>query len=192
MRRNLLCSSGSGEAVKISHKKDGRRSPPPPIRWIRYCCWIIEVVGHRSHCSYTPPTKSSESAVVSLYGLNKYSGGSMISQQGGALTPKVGRQPIIQPRFAVNCMKMRMHSSEMRTVRCSGRLGGRGVCPGEGVCQWGRGGGVCPGEGCVCLEGSYTSPLWTEFLTHAYENITFPQLLLRTVMRGVRVQNFTV
>ena len=26
----------------------------------------------------------------------------------------------------------------------------------------------------------YTSP-WTEFLTHTYENITFPQLLLRTV-----------
>ena len=28
--------------------------------------------------------------------------------------------------------------------------------------------------------GEYT-PLWTEFLTHACENITFPQLLLRTV-----------
>ena len=25
-------------------------------------------------------------------------------------------------------------------------------------------------------------PLWTEFLTHAYENITFPQLLLQTVI----------
>ena len=43
-----------------------------------------------------------------------------------------------------------MHSSRMRTVRCSGRLGGD-----KGV--------------------------WTEFLTHACENITFPQLLLRTV-----------
>ena len=40
-----------------------------------------------------------------------------------------------------------MHSSRMRTVRCSGRRGGgvvsaRGVC--EGVCLWG--GGVCPGS----------------------------------------------
>ena len=44
-----------------------------------------------------------------------------------------------------------MHSSRMRTVRYSGRLGAD-----EGV--------------------------WTEFLTHACENITFPQLLLRTVI----------
>ena len=32
-----------------------------------------------------------------------------------------------------------------------------------------------------------TPPLWTEFLTHACENITFPQLLLRTVIIGVDV-----
>ena len=50
----------------------------------------------------------------------------------------------------------------MRTVRCSDHLGG--------VCLEG---GVCPG----CTQLS----LWTEFLTHARENITFPQLLLRTV-----------
>ena len=57
-------------------------------------------------------------------------------------------------------------------VAVSGSGGGRGVCPGD-VCvsggvsqhmQWGR------------------QPPWTEFLTHAYENITFPQLLLRTVI----------
>ena len=48
------------------------------------------------------------------------------------------------------------------------------------------GGGVCPG-GClprgVCPEGGCTSPPppWTEFLTHACKNITFPQLLLRVV-----------
>ena len=44
-----------------------------------------------------------------------------------------------------------MHSSGMRTVRCSGRLGRGCVCPEVspgGVCL----GGVCPGEG-VCLEG---------------------------------------
>ena len=46
-----------------------------------------------------------------------------------------------------------MHSSRMRIVR------------------WG--GGVCPGE---CL-----ARVWTEFLTHACQNITFPQLRLRTV-----------
>ena len=38
-----------------------------------------------------------------------------------------------------------------------------------------QGGAVCPGG------GMYTSPLWTEFLTQACENITFPQLRLRTV-----------
>ena len=38
--------------------------------------------------------------------------------------------------------------------------------------------------GCVCLR-VYTSPLWTEFLTHACENITFPQLLMRVVIKGI-------
>ena len=33
--------------------------------------------------------------------------------------------------------------------------------------------------------GVYTSPLWTEFVTHSCENITFPQLLLRTVKKTV-------
>ena len=31
---------------------------------------------------------------------------------------------------------------------------------------------------------TWTLPLWTEFLTHACENITFPQLRLRTVMKS--------
>ena len=53
-----------------------------------------------------------------------------------------------------------MHSSRMRTVRCSGRLGGGGgvlpgsVCPGEclpgGVCQVGC---VCPGVGVNRITG---------------------------------------
>ena len=51
-----------------------------------------------------------------------------------------------------------MHSSRMRTVRFSGGLG-------VGVCR----------RGC-------TPRLWTEFLTHACENITFPQVRLRTVI----------
>ena len=60
-----------------------------------------------------------------------------------------------------------------------------GVSAQGGVCP----GGVCPGwmsaQGGVCISQhamGQTSPLpWTEFLTHACENITFPQLLLRTV-----------
>ena len=47
-----------------------------------------------------------------------------------------------------------------------------GVCPAGGVSARS---GVCPGDAHL--------PLWTEFLTHAYESITFPQLLLRTVKR---------
>ena len=67
----------------------------------------------------------------------------------------------------------RMHSSRMRTVRCSGRRGGGGVCipacTGQGVCipvctGWGgvsqhalgRGclpRGVCAQGGCVCRGG---------------------------------------
>ena len=53
----------------------------------------------------------------------------------------------------------RMHSSRMHTIHCSG-------------CQSDGEGAVCPG-GClprgVCPGGVY--PLWTEFLTHACENI---------------------
>ena len=62
-----------------------------------------------------------------------------------------------------------MHSSRMRTVRCSGRLIKEGCLPAQG------GGGCLP-------RVVYTSPSqWTEFLTHICENITFPQLRLRTV-----------
>ena len=67
----------------------------------------------------------------------------------------------------------------MLTVRCSGRSEG-GVCLG-GVCLE----GVCPG-------GIYTNPhMYREFLTHACENFTFPQLRLRTVTsRLVHVNKF--
>ena len=43
---------------------------------------------------------------------------------------------------------------------------------------------VCPGGAylwSVCQRGVYLSP-FTEFLTHTCENITFPQLRLRTVI----------
>ena len=77
---------------------------------------------------------------------------------------------------------------------------GGGVCPGRGCLP--REGlpaqGVCIQEGCLpggylpqfmlgdtplCVSGGMSAPVhagihppWTEFLTHAYENITFPQL----------------
>ena len=66
----------------------------------------------------------------------------------------------------------RMHSSRMCTVRCSGRLIGGCLClP--------RGWGCLPG-GRGCLPGGvYTSSPRGQ--TDTCENITFPQLLLRTV-----------
>ena len=70
-----------------------------------------------------------------------------------------------------------MHSSRMRTTRCSSHLGRRVVCPG----------GCLPGRGCVSDQVwgcTPPAPLpWREFLTHACKNITFPELRLRTVTR---------
>ena len=65
----------------------------------------------------------------------------------------------------------------MRAVRCSGRLPVRGEVSGQGcVC-------VCVSRGvCECIRSGVYTPPGTEFLTHAYENITFAQLLLRTVI----------
>ena len=86
-----------------------------------------------------------------------------------------------------------MHSSRMRTVCCSGRLmigvfsqGGvcichgriwPGGCPPRGVSAYG---GVCPG-GVYPRGGCWgcTPPIGGQ--TDTCENITFPQLLLRTV-----------
>ena len=72
-----------------------------------------------------------------------------------------------------------MHSSGMRSLRCSGRLeecGGSAqvcVCVCAGVFTWG--GGSAHG-GCVHL-------LCVDRMRDACENITLPQLLLRTVKR---------
>ena len=56
----------------------------------------------------------------------------------------------------------------MRTLHCSGRLlGGGGVCLGEGL--------VVSAQGGVCQ-----NPPPVDRMTDAYENITFPQLLLWT------------
>ena len=105
----------------------------------------------------------------------------------------------------------RMHSSRIRTAR-SLTMGGvparevylpRGVyLPGGCTCPvWGvylPGGCTCQGVylpgGCICLGGGYlprySLPLWTEFLTHATENITLPQLRcvhLQNVVMEIRI-----
>ena len=64
-----------------------------------------------------------------------------------------------------------MHSSRMRTVRCSGHLLGEG--------------GVCPWD--VSARGCLPDPPNADRMTDACENITFPQLMLRTV-KTVNVQ----
>ena len=67
-----------------------------------------------------------------------------------------------------------MHSSRMRTVHCSGRLGGGGSAQGgiclQGVSAWG------------CLPRGCTPPP----VDRMTENITFPQLLLQTVNMRAR------
>ena len=93
-----------------------------------------------------------------------------------------------------------MRTARLLTVFRSAR-GEGGVRP-EGVFAWGclpmgvSAWGVSAQEGGVCLGGicpglmdipafiwanNPPPPRWTEFLTHARENITFPQLLLGAV-----------
>ena len=92
----------------------------------------------------------------------------------------------------------RLYSSKMHTacsltispsMLCSRRLGG-GVPAWSGGCLPGPG-GCLPSPGGVSswsgVGGWYPSmhwgrPPWTEFLTHASENITLPQLRLRAVI----------
>ena len=88
----------------------------------------------------------------------------------------------------------------MRTVRCSGRRWGasvcRGMCLSSGVsarrCL--PGGGVCPGR---CLRRGVFIPACTgadpplvNRFTDACENITFPQLLLLTVIKYSRTFDY--
>ena len=48
-------------------------------------------------------------------------------------------------------------------------------------------------RGVSAQEGVYTPPsLWTEFVTHACENITFPQLRPRTVKMRTASKNITL
>ena len=52
--------------------------------------------------------------------------------------------------------------------------------PSAAVAVWGM-----SAFGRVSAKVDTPSPLWTESLTHACENITFPQLLLRTVINYI-------
>ena len=73
-----------------------------------------------------------------------------------------------------------MHSSRMCTVRCSGH--GGECLPGGGLprgCVY-LPGGVCPG-GSVCPGAVHLLPLFVDRQTDTCKNITFLQLLLRTV-----------
>ena len=101
--------------------------------------------------------------------------------------------------------KKRMHYSRMRTVRCSshlGRMSARGCVSAHGGCLNGRVGclaGECLPNGVSAWHGGMSAwgvsawqgctspPLWTEFLTQTCENITFPQLRLRTVKMPVNL-----
>ena len=66
----------------------------------------------------------------------------------------------------------------------------KGVCAHRGYLTRGCLPGWCHHRGCLprglsawgCLPRGYTSPLWTKFVTHVCEKITFPQLRLRTVI----------
>ena len=64
---------------------------------------------------------------------------------------------------------------------CPGGVCLVGVCPG-GVCV---SKGLCVSRGCVYLGRMYTSPM--DRMTDACENITFPQLLLRTVITFLQI-----
>ena len=110
-----------------------------------------------------------------------HSGGSRISPRRGRQLPGGGRQHTNLSNFPKNCMKLkefgppggahvpcapkRMHSSRMRTA-CTLTVSPSMLCSRGGV--WSRG---------VVSQHALrqTPPPWTEFLTHASENITLPQ-----------------
>ena len=79
------------------------------------------------------------------------------------------------------------------SMHCSGGVPAQGVylrrrctCPGgctcPGVCTC-PGGCTCPGRG---VPAQVLSPLWTKFLTHAFENISLPQTLFAAVKNRPR------
>ena len=114
---------------------------------------------------------------------------------------EIVRRSLLFINSSVFSDKTRMHFSRMGTVRCSSCLLGGGVCP-VGVCLGGCLSRGVSARGClptlsegVSAQGGECladNPLWTEFLTHACENITFPQLRLWTVKISFNSANCTI
>ena len=89
--------------------------------------------------------------------------------------------------FKPDIQAIRMHSSSMLTVRCSGRQGGGVVCVGGCLL-----GGVCLG-GCICLALKWgrppSPPPGTEFLTSAcWKHYAFHSY--RTVIKQLQQERF--
>ena len=82
--------------------------------------------------------------------------------------------------YCLFCLKQ----TSLKIVFVLWGLSRRTCLPMGGVCVC-LGGGCLP-RGCVCLGGIHLSPLWTESLTQACENITFPQLRLRMVIKNTK------
>ena len=84
--------------------------------------------------------------------------------------------------YGLFTLRTRLHSSRMRTAR-SLTVSPSMLCWGGGVPGLGRLGGVpalggsgaCSGGGIPACTEADPPPPWTEFLTHASENITLPQ-----------------
>ena len=104
--------------------------------------------------------------------------------------------------FSKKYMKTRMHSSRMRTVRllivsCSiPCISGGGFCPTPHDAEplprmqtprWMQ----TPLVMWPVMHAGKPTPLWIEGMIHACENITFPQLLLRAVMRPIWARDGT-
>ena len=87
----------------------------------------------------------------------------------------------------------RMHSSRMSTDRCSGRLSCHALplpamhAPYH-ACPLVMHAATCPPACMPPQPPPRMALLWTEFLTHTCENITFPQLLLRTLKMSIKYQ----
>ena len=87
------------------------------------------------------------------------------------LKGRQGREPLVCPISFISMREdgqTRMHSSRMRTVRCSGRLWGGGqvipACTGQEVCvsQHAMGRGVSAQEGGVCQSACWDTHLPSE------------------------------
>ena len=76
-----------------------------------------------------------------------------------------------------------MHSSRTCTVHCSGHLLPCTTLATHAPCH------ACPPP--LCSHQPHMSPLSTKFLTHACENIIFPQLLLWTVIKQTHTTSCT-